>query len=68
MDINVILSILSFLVGAIIGVAWMRSHIVLSVLNKGQYFLQTKDSCYIVLEAHPDGEIIEIKGEENAAQ
>ncbi len=55
MDINVILSILCFLVGGIVAVSWYKSHIVLSVINKGQYFLQTKDSCFIVMEALPEG-------------
>ena len=40
-------------------------HIILNVQNKGQYFIQSKDTCYIVIEAYPQGELIPIEGEEN---
>ena len=66
-----ILAILCFISGCLVGIGWYRMNIILNVINKGQYFIQTKDSCYIVIEAHPQEDVIPIlneEGEENEAQ
>lgn len=65
MDINIVLSILSWLTGSIVGVTMYKQYIVDNVINKGQYFIQTKDGCFIVMEAMPEGEVVMKEGTGN---
>jgi|GEM_PF-5626578 len=67
MDINLISSILAWLSGSIVGVALYRKNIIDNVNNKGQYFIQTKTGCYVVIQAHPEGELLPILEEEESS-
>ena len=67
MDINLISSILAWITGSIVGVAIYRKNIIDNVNNKGQYFIQTKDDCYVVIHAHPEGELLPILEEEESS-
>lgn len=62
-DINLILSILSWVVGSIVGIFLYRKNITDYVDNEGQYFIQTKTGCYVVIHAQPMGDLIPIEEE-----